>query len=163
MPKQAPAKKAAPKPSVTPPPPEPKVEAVEAVENVADSAEKPEPTAAAPSTLTLDQVKGVWPQMRKLVQKSDRNIPSLLDMSAALAVEGGNTIVLGFNYAVLKDRFDSNADALPLVAEAFSTALGSKCQVRSVETNKYAPAHEVSREDVEQLADELGGVVRDNE
>jgi hypothetical protein len=72
------------------------------------------------------------------VMQQDKNLPPLLSMCKPLAVEG-NTLILGFEFPVLKDKFESKSIAPNLVASIFSDLLGAKCFVRCEVTGKYKP------------------------
>ena len=123
----------------------------------------PAPTPAdKPAALSLDNVMAQWRNLPGLVRQRDRNLSSLLAMIKPLGVDG-KTIILGFDFPVLKEKFDAQADAPRIVAEALQQLLGSPCLVRSVITSQHRPDTAVSRADVEALAQELGGVVQDTE
>lgn len=131
------------------------------------SAESPLPPPAPtpilkPAALSLDSVVAQWRNLPGLVRQRDRNLSSLLAMIKPLGVDG-KTIILGFDFPVLKEKFDAQADAPRIVAEALQQLLGSPCLVRSVITSQHRPDTAVSRADVEALAQELGGVVQDTE
>lgn len=155
------AETALPAPAAPPPAASPPAATIEV------SAEPPPPpaeppTPSAPAALTLDAVLAQWRHLPGLVRQRDRNLASLLAMVKPLAVEGV-TIILGFDFPVLKEKFDAQADAPRLVAEGLQQLFGSPCLVRSVITSQYRPETAVSRADVEALAQELGGVVQDIE
>ena len=114
----------------------------------------PAQTAGAP---TLAQVKAHWREMMDRVGEVHKNLPPLLNMSKPLAVEG-QTIVLGFDYPIFKEKFNNLGNAANIIGEAFSDLLGSKCSVRSVVVSEYDVA--ISEDEFSALAEELGGVVR---
>ena len=96
--------------------------------------------------------------MVNLAGQSQRNLPALLNMSKPLSMEG-NTIILGFDFPIFKDKFDKHPGAPQLVGEVFSHLLQTKCNVRAVVTSDYTiPIH---KEEFDALADELGGVVHE--
>ncbi len=108
----------------------------------------------------MPAVAGVWPEMMQRVGKQNKNLPPLLTMCKPLAIEG-RTIILGFDYPLLKDKFDKTQGAADLVVAAFRALLGSDCLIRTVSTADYpVPIH---RDEFRALAAELGGVVRDDE
>jgi hypothetical protein len=99
----------------------------------------------------------MWPEMTQQVGKQNKNLPALLAMCRPLAVEG-NTIILGFDYPLLKDKFDKTPGALDLVIDTFRKLGATNYTVRSVTTSDYPTA--IAREEFQALAAELGGVVR---
>ncbi len=114
----------------------------------------------APAALTVAAVAGMWPEMTQQVGRQNKNLPALLTMCKPLAIEG-RTIILGFDYPLLKDKFDKTQGAADLVVAAFRALSGTDCLVRTVATADYpVPIH---RDEFQALATELGGVVRDSE
>ncbi|MCB8944559.1 MAG: DNA polymerase III subunit gamma/tau [Ardenticatenaceae bacterium] len=113
-------------------------------------------TAVIP--LSIDQVTGHWQAMLDNVSQANKNLPPLLAMSKPLAIEN-ETIVLGFDYPIFRDKFNNTADAAAVIGDAYTHLLGRKCTVRSVVTSEYNVA--ISKDEFQALADELGGVVRD--
>jgi hypothetical protein len=87
-----------------------------------------------------------------------KNVPPLLASVRPLAVEG-NTIILGFDYPLLKDKFEKTPGALDLVTDAFRALGATGYSVRCVATSDYPAA--IAREEFQALAAELGGIVRD--
>lgn len=120
-----------------------------------------EPTApqSTPSkgAITLELVKGRWRDMVHKTGEANKNLPPLLNMSKPLAVEG-TVVVLGFDYPIFKDKFDNTAGASQLVGEILSQLLGSHCTARCVVTSEYTVP--ISPQEFQDLAQELGGVVR---
>ncbi|PID84680.1 MAG: DNA polymerase III subunit gamma/tau [Chloroflexi bacterium] len=108
------------------------------------------------SPLSLADVTGCWPEMVNLVGRSQRNLPALLNMSKPLALEN-HTIILGFDFPIFKDKFDKHQGAHQLVGEVFSHLLQTKCAVRGVVTSDYTIP--IRKEEFDDLANELGGVV----
>ena len=96
------------------------------------------------------------------VKKKNRNLGSLLTMCQPLAVENG-TLILGFEYGTLKDKFDNTAQARDLVGDALSELTGVPCPIRTVLNSQYRPPAQVSKAEFDALAEELGGVVREIE
>ncbi len=162
-----------PKPASTTPPPPPEPEYEPPVESVEQSTEKREqatetiqPAQSAPSDpqpasdIALSDVTGCWPEMVGLAGQAQRNLPALLNMSKPLGLEG-DVIILGFDFPIFKDKFDKQPGAPQLVGEVFSHLLNTKCNVRAVVTSDYTiPIH---KEEFDALADELGGVVHEEQ
>jgi hypothetical protein len=126
-----------------------------AVETTPEAAES---APAAKPALTLARVTKQWPQMKALVSERNRNLPPLLAMSKPLAVEG-EIIVLGFDYPIFKEKFNNMSGAANAVGTAFSELLNTPCHVRAVVTSEYTVP--VSKQAFHDLAEELGGVVRE--
>jgi hypothetical protein len=155
-----PAPEVAPSPApVAAPVPTPAVQAP-APAPVAAAAPPPAAKESAAGVLVLATVQARWPDLSLRCGEQDRNLPPLLAMCEPLATEG-NTLVLGFDYAVLRDKFDQDRNRT-VVADVLSELMGANCQVRAVVTSSYVPPKPtISRDDVEALANELGGVVND--
>jgi hypothetical protein len=112
----------------------------------------------------LAQIAGRWTQLRERLAKHDRNLPALLAAAKPLDADG-NTLVLGFDYQVIKEKFDQRKGARDAVAAALSELMGLPCQVKTVLSAEYRPvvtAARVDREEFAALAEELGGVIRDD-
>jgi DNA polymerase III subunit gamma/tau len=125
----------------------------------------PEPATAAATTaasaagpLTLAQVQAQWRSMLEQVGETNKNLPPLLNMSKPLGIEG-QTIILGFDYPIFKEKFVNTEGAAQAIGAAFSTLLGTHCTIRTVITSDYSVP--VSDEEMTALAHELGGVVRE--
>jgi len=120
--------------------------------------QKAKPTGTSP---TLQAVTTRWPEMRERVGQVDRGLPALLASCKPLAVEG-TTIILGFDYPILREKFDKKKAAKETIADVFSTLLETKCTVRTVITGEYEPpkTNKNIKDDFVALADELGGIVR---
>lgn len=139
--------------------PAPQTEPEPVAESVEEPAGKPaEATPSGKSALTLARVTKQWPKMKNLVAERNRNLPPLLAMSKPLAVEG-EIIVLGFDYPIFKEKFDNISGAAEAVGTAFSELLDTTCHVRAVVTSEYTVP--VSKQAFHALADELGGIVRE--
>ena len=152
-------------PPVTAPQPSPIAVAPVAV--VAAPVATPPPVAAkeAPATaaeFSLQLVQAQWQGFMTRCGSHDRNLPPLLAMCKPLATEGA-TLILGFDFPILRDKFDQpeNKDA---VAHILSDMFGGSRLVKAVVTGEYTPPQQpaVSRDEFEQLANELGGIVTDN-
>lgn len=117
------------------------------------------PADSPPPSLSLAAVTPHWREMLKRAEQANRNLPALLTMGKPLAIEG-NTIILGFDYPIFKDKFAQSPDATQVVGEIFSQLLGGKCHVRPVVTSEYSVP--IQKEEFDALAQELGGVVRDS-
>ncbi len=120
--------------------------------------EQTKPAATGP---TLQAVTTRWPEMRERVGQVDRGLPALLASCKPLAVEG-TTIILGFDYPILREKFDKKRAAKETIADVFSTLLETNCTVRTVITSEYEPpkTNKNIKDDFVALADELGGIVR---
>lgn len=87
--------------------------------------------------LSLATVTNNWPKFMVMVREKDKNLQSLLAMTKPLAIENG-TLVLGFEYPILRDKFRDNVQGVADVSDILSTLCGVKCQVRSVLTKEYS-------------------------
>jgi DNA polymerase-3 subunit gamma/tau len=126
------------------------------VEHDAPPTTRPSP----PATLTVPAVAALWPEMTRRVGQHNKNLPALLTMCKPLAIEG-RTVILGFDYPLLKDKFDKTAGAADAVVAALRALSNSDCLIRTVTTADYpVPIH---KDEFQALATELGGVVRDDE
>ena len=118
------------------------------------------PPATPPATLTVPAVSALWPEMARRVGQHNKNLPALLTMCKPLAIEG-RTVILGFDYPLLKDKFDKTAGAADAVVAALRALSNTECLIRTVTTADYpVPIH---KDEFQALATELGGVVRDDE
>ena len=118
------------------------------------------PPSAPPAALTVPAVAALWPEMTRRVGQHNKNLPALLTMCKPLAIEG-RTVILGFDYPLLKDKFDKTAGAADAVIAALRALSHSDCLIRTVTTADYpVPIH---KDEFQALATELGGVVRDDE
>jgi hypothetical protein len=118
----------------------------------------PEAVPAAAAALTLQTVVGMWHEMVARVGQSKKNLPALLAMCKPLAVEG-NAIILGFDYPIFKEKFDKLQGGPGTVIDAFRALSGTECTVRAVVTSEYAVP--IRRDEFHALAEELGGIVRE--
>lgn len=135
-------------------PDSPPLAAAEAVQPVEAGVERP----ASGDLLSLQTIASVWPELVTQLGSRNKNLPALLNMGKPLAIEG-ETLVLGFDYPIFKEKFDNTEGAKRLMAEGLSALLSRECLVRSVVTSDYSIV--VSKDDFNDLARELGGVVRD--
>lgn len=121
-------------------------------------------SSSTPIVLTLATVRANWGQMVGRVGRQDKNLPALLNACKPVGVEG-NTIVLGFDYPLLKDKFENKPRSKQIVAEAFSEQFQITCIVRCVISGDYqpVPAGAISPDDFRHLAQELGGQVREEQ
>jgi len=120
---------------------------------------------SAVSSLTIDFVRENWPKVKDAVGREDRNLRALLAMCKPLALEG-KLVVLGFEFPLIRDKFAQKKGAEAIVSKALEDISGQGLRVRAVVTSEYAvPAAsaKVSRREIEDLAKELGGIVRDTE
>ena len=76
--------------------------------------------------------------MAQRVGRHNKNLPALLSMCKPLAIEA-NTIVLGFDYPLLKDKFDKTAGALDLVINTFRALGAVDCMVRTARRRLLLP------------------------
>jgi hypothetical protein len=140
--------------TVQPPGPEPpQAESVVKTESQA---------ASAKESISLELVVRKWPKLRELVGQSDKGLPRLLASGTPLAMEG-TKLILGFEFPILKERFDGQKGANAAVAGALQQLLDTDCRVETVVTEQYQsrPAQvQISEDDIIKMADELGGVVR---
>ena len=155
--------------AVTPAAPSPKKEVKETAVAPLPEPEKIEPkpvveTAVLPkepvdaAALTLPAATSHWRELVNQAARHNKNMPALLNMGKPLAIEG-DTIVVGFDYPIFKDKFDNTAGAAQLLGDIYSDLLGVKCLVRAVVTSEYTVP--VNESDFRALADELGGVVEE--
>jgi hypothetical protein len=114
---------------------------------------------SVPPALTVAAVAGMWPEMTQRVGRRMKNLPALLAMCKPLAIEG-RTIVLGFDYPLIRDKFDKTLGALELVTDTFRALGATDATVRTVTTSEYPVP--IAREEFKALAAELGGVVRED-
>lgn len=126
-------------------------------------------SVAAPTAgrgqFALNDVKGqVWREMVAKCGEKNRNLKSWLTSSRPLAVEPPNTLVIGFDFPFLKPKVEAE---LKTVTAVFSQVLGRAGLIKCVMASEYTPIETNMgvmpsvREEISQLADELGGVVRD--
>ncbi|UCC50676.1 MAG: DNA polymerase III subunit gamma/tau [Anaerolineaceae bacterium] len=114
----------------------------------------------SPSTaITLDAVKAHWRAMVAQVGHREKNLPALLAMCKPLAVEG-TIIILGFDYPIFKEKFDKTEHAAGTIGDIFSELLGTELGVRCVVTSEYTVP--ISKEEFQALAEELGGVLQED-
>jgi hypothetical protein len=93
------------------------------------------------------------------IKQHDRNLGALLASSMPLGVEG-NTVVLGFEFPVLKEKFEDQASNRDLLCDKLSEVHGHACLLRTVLSSQYSPPRLVTREEFGALAEELGGVIQ---
>ena len=113
------------------------------------------------AAISLDSIKSAWPELRERIKKRDPNLPALLASSKPLATEG-DVVVLGFDYPLLKDKFERKKEAKSIVGTELSELLNSTVSVRTVVTDQYTPPpsqENIDIDDFSALAQELGGVV----
>ncbi len=158
-------------PSKPPPPPEPEpeVETGTAVQTKTESPPPPpepvsEPLTQPPSSipqssvLTLEQATAHWRDMVAEAGTQQKNLPALLSMGKPLAIEG-HALILGFDFPIFKKKFDDTAGAAQLIGDIYGRLLNTTCTIRAVITSEYTVP--VPDEEFRALADELGGVVRE--
>ncbi len=93
-------------------------------------------TSSTVKPLILDEIEGVWKIL--LFRAGDKiwNLPLLLNMGKPLAIEG-NTLVIGFDYPLFKDKFDNDVEAISLVGNILTELIGQEVSVRGVFTSDY--------------------------
>ncbi len=136
------------------------------------AAEPPRPVAEAAEEasegepkplLTLQAVQSRWAAMVERAGQQDKNLPPLLAMCKPLAVEG-DTLILGFDFPVLKEKFESKPEARAVVGKTLGALLETRCKVRCVVTRQYTPPQQPSLQDeFYALAEELGGQVQETD
>jgi DNA polymerase-3 subunit gamma/tau len=115
--------------------------------------------AADPAvSITLNSVKAQWRTMVAKVGQVEKNLPALLAMCKPLAVEG-NVIILGFDFPIFKEKFDRTEHASGIIEDTLSELIGTKCGVRCVVTSDYVLP--IGREEFQELAQELGGILEE--
>jgi len=127
-------------------------------EPVFEALQEPEATPITAVQVTLEVVKAHWRAMVARVGQMDKNLPALLAMCKPLAVEG-DIIILGFDFPIFKEKLDKTEHGAATIGTLFSELIGAKCGIRCVVTSDYTVP--ISREDMEALAQELGGVVHE--
>jgi DNA polymerase-3 subunit gamma/tau len=136
----------------------------EAVNEPEETVSEPEETGSLVDSTTaasLDSIKSHWPELRERVAKRDTNLPALLASSKPLATEG-SILILGFDYPILKDKFERKKEAKEIVSSELSDLIQSPITVRTVVTEHYIPPatqESIDIDDFSALAQELGGVV----
>ncbi len=140
------------------PPPEMDAVAVE------EAPPEPAPTLPPPTQsitvvpLTLEHLRSQWRGVVSLAGQQSKNLPALLAMCKPLAVTG-DTIVLGFDFPIFKEKFDKTEETVTAVSTALTDLLGHRYGLRSVVTSEYALP--IEPEEFAALAEELGGVARE--
>lgn len=113
-------------------------------------------TAVAPKKLTLQMIQPRWREIVAHAGEQNRNLPALLNMGKPLAVEG-NVLVIGFDFPIFKEKFDNTPGAQEMMADILTDLTGVKSRVRCVIASDYTVS--IREEDIQSLAQELGGVV----
>lgn len=138
---------------VSPPPSPPSVQATSA----------PPPT----SGLSLEDIKNnVWRKFTNRAGQENRNIKAWLSMAQPLAVEGGHTLVIGFDLPFLRDKLDAER---PSAEKALQDVAGHPLQIKCVlkeayqaPSTAYAPPEtqkKTFRDELETFVTEYGGIV----
>lgn len=117
-----------------------------------------EPAKETPAAITLNEVRENWGRLMSEVRRYDRSLP--LANAKAINIEG-DTIVLGFNYPLIKEKYDQIESADHKVAQALSNILGKSCKIKAVVTGEYTPPKSITRAELEAAVRDLGGVVKD--
>ena len=116
------------------------------------------------SALTLNQMVERWPKLRELLAQKSPTLLKRLASGKPLAVEG-TELILGFDYDILKGKFDNEKNARAIIEDILSSLLNHRVTLRTVVTANYKPRQKtaVNREEFVALARELGGVVQEQE
>ena len=88
--------------------------------------------------LNFKAVRDKWPDVVHTAGDQDRNLPALLNMGNVINIEG-NTVIIGFQYAIFKEKFQNHPAAAAVVGDALSKILGSNLIVRPVVSSEYMP------------------------
>ncbi|MCP5094331.1 MAG: DNA polymerase III subunit gamma/tau [Chloroflexi bacterium] len=147
-------------PEAVKPEPEPKIEeaVVETAVVEVETAVADPQSATTSQNLPLEAVTGGWRDLVNQAGQVNRNLIALLNMGKPLATEG-NTLVLGFDFPIFKEKFDNTQGAGQLVSEIMTQLTGIKSNIRCVVTSEYSV--NIGKDDLQSLAQELGGVVED--
>jgi DNA polymerase-3 subunit gamma/tau len=144
---------------------------------IRESAQQLKPTIKEPTPVEEDKSEGVfapisigqvqknWQALRDGVAKYDRSLPALLASCKPLATEG-IIIFLGFDFPILKDKFDRKKNAKVTVSKVLGQLLGLDCRIETVVTSDYSSPDQpeiIDKAAFSALAQELGGVVREND
>ena len=144
-------------PAPKPQPPKPKIENVDKQE---PATPKPEMVSPQSTHLTIDQVTQHWHTLVNTMRQQDRNLSALMSACQPLATEGNN-LILGFQFPVLKEKFDSNPKAGRLVANILSELIGQTCIVRTMLNEHFQQtSSNISEEAFQALANQMGGIVQ---
>jgi hypothetical protein len=71
----------------------------------------------------------------------NENLPALLAMCKPLAVEGV-TIILGFDYPLLREKFDKTPGAAATVTDVFRALTGIECGIRHGGNDRLSDSHQ---------------------
>jgi DNA polymerase-3 subunit gamma/tau len=142
----------------------------ESVQQIRPAIEEPTPveddiSEGLTAPISIGQVQKNWQGLRNGVAKYDRSLPALLASCKPLATEG-IIIFLGFDFPILKDKFDRKKNAKESVSKVLGQLLGLNCRIETVVTSDYSSPDQpevIDKEAFSALAQELGGVVRENE
>lgn len=126
------------------------------------------PSSASDIDVSLGDIKGkVWRSFVARAGQENRNIKAWLSSAQPLAVEGGHTLVIGFDFPFLRDKLDAERDT---AESALQAALGQPLRIKCVLQAEYqapqqaAPTQKKSfRDELESFADAYGGIVSDSD
>ncbi len=141
---------------------------------VAPPSPSPPPTAtpSPPSTgLSLEEIKGkIWRTFTARAGQENRNIKAWLSMAQPLAIEGGHTLVIGFDLPFLRDKLESERH---LAEKALQDVAGHRMQIKCVLKDEYQvstasysqpdTSKKNFRDELETFAKEYGGVVSESD
>jgi DNA polymerase-3 subunit gamma/tau len=131
------------------------------VEEVGEEESSPVPDDSV--VITIESIQAVWPKLRERLKKRDATLPNLIASAKPLAVEG-DVVVIGFDWPVVKEKFERKQEAKGVMGEELGSLLHTQLSLRSVVTSKYTPPakqEEIDIDDFSALAQELGGVVNE--
>jgi DNA polymerase-3 subunit gamma/tau len=138
-------------------------EAAVAVEETAQPEPIRDETPAADVPLAL--ISKNWSLLREEVGKVDPGLHKLLASCKPLASEG-NIVFLGFDFPIIKEKFDRRKRSKETVSTILSELLDMNCRIETVITSDYASQgqpEQIDKEAFAALAQELGGIVREKE
>ena len=101
--------------------------------------------------------------------QENRNIKAWLSSAQPLAVEGGHTLIIGFELPFLREKLEGERS---LAERALQEATGQPLRIRCVLSRDYQPTAVVEqpatqkksfRDEVEAFAHDYGGIVSDSQ
>ena len=134
-------------------------EEVESETAVEQTPPSPTKDQLEPAALSLQVATAHWRQLIDEAAQVNRNLKALLNMGKPLATEG-NTLVIGFDFPIFKEKFDNVPGATQLLGDILSQKVNAQSHVRTVVTSNYAV--NITKTDLDDMARELGGVVQED-
>jgi DNA polymerase-3 subunit gamma/tau len=116
-------------------------------------------------TFKIEQIVRSWQDLRSFVDERDRNLKALLASCKPIAAEG-KTLILGFDFPILKDKFDAKPHNSEIISDGLKQLLGASFIVKTVISKQYAPQIppvDVNEDEFAALAEELGAKISDYE